>query len=766
MRDGNDRGKNLRDGALASAPKNTMKTGKLKFLGFLTISIIFLLTGRIVYIQAVYGDEFTRRAIVQQVTDSSGNERVISPNRGTILDRNRNLQALAISTTVYNVFIDPHMILNREPQEREEIYAKINDVLGIAIYELRDMVESNPASRYRVIARRINLVTKEAMANEQARHVYFEADTQRHYPGGTLAASLIGYIRGDSAWGLEHQYNRELTGIAGRELRIIDSNNNAVTETVPQTEGHTIITTIDLLIQQEAQRLVAHYGSAALAANAALIVANPHTGEIIAMAEYPSFDLNDPLNVEGVNSLQHRERILQEPEDVRLSRMFEINRNFSVIDTYEPGSIFKPLVFAAALEEGIINEHDIFYCGGGRDVNGTFIRCWIDGNHGHQNYIQALANSCNPAVMDIIARLGRERYYNFQRDFGIGRPTGIDLPGEPNTERLVHGLAMLNPVELAAASMGQGFNVTSMQILGAFSSLINGGNIMQPFVVSQIIDENGEVVFANIPTLNRRVISRETSQRMSHAMIDTIEWGTGIRAGIEGHLIGGKTGTGQQGERGEDAEANDDVVQALITYFPADNPEYIVMSVISFPGINEMGNSQTSPMVRDMMNFIISNRQIEAHDREAFNRVQIDNTVHIDDFSGRGIAEVTRTLNFLGFTYDISGSGDVVRGQFPTGGSRVERGSMVHLTIGMSEPDLALVTVPSVVGLSEPQAVQVIRNAGLVPVVIRNDEEIIADDPDDDSEIIESERLFVVSAQLPDNEIRVAERTEIIIFVE
>ena len=747
----------------AEAAGNFPSTLKLKFIGFMITLSIVVLTGRIVYIQAVHGDEFTRRAIIQQVTENSNTERIIAPNRGAILDRNRDLQALAVSTTVYNIFIDPLRILEGSAQSQAEIFNKINSALNIPVHELREIVESNPTSRYRVIARRVNLMTKEAMEREGAGHVYFEEDTQRHYPGGVVAASLIGFIRGDSTWGLERQYNRELTGITGRELRVFDSNNNAVTETIPPIEGHTLITTIDLVIQQEAQRLVAHYGALAEARIAALIVANPNTGEIIAMAEYPSFDLNDPLNAERINSSRHRDLILQAPEEERLSRMFEINRNFSVIDTFEPGSIFKPLVFAAALEEGIINEHDVFLCGGGKHIGTTFIPCWIDGDHGPQNYAEALANSCNPAVMYVAARLGRERYYSFQTDFGIGRPTGIDLPGELNTERLVHGLAMLNPVELAAASLGQGFNVTSVQMLSAFSSLVNGGNVMQPFVVSQIIDQNGDVVLANAPTVSRRVISRDTSQRITHAMIDAVEWGTARRTAISGHLIGGKTGTGQQGEK---VPENEDIVETLITYFPASNPQYIIMSVIAFPEIREMGNAQTLPMVRDMTNFIIANRVIEAHDREAFDRAVVDTTIHMSDYIGRNIAEVTSNLNFLGFTYDISGSGDIVRGQFPAGGARVERGSMVHLTIGMSEPGLNLVTLPTVVGLSEAQAAEIISRAGLVPIIISEDEAVMAagDSEEDDDEA--AERFRVVVSQLPSAEIRLAERTEILLFVE
>ena len=770
MRDDN-KNSNSEDKAMenrekASAQGSVQRSMKAKLLvvGAAMVVAFVGLGGRVAHLQSVYGDEFTRRAIVQQVMDSPGSERMITPNRGAIVDRNNSMQALAISHTVYNVFIDPYRILERSIEEQEEILDKINLALGIPISELREILVNHPNSRYRVIARRVNLTTKEAMEGLRARHVYFEEDTLRQYPGGNIAASLIGFLRGDSAWGLEQRFNEELSGVPGRELRILDENSNAVAQLIPPIEGHTIVTTLDLLIQQEAQRLVAHYGSAHRARNASLIMMDVRTGEIIAMAEYPSFDLNDPFNVERINSETTRNRIMAEPEDRWLEMMFEITRNFSVSDTYEPGSSFKPLVYAAALEEGVISINDTFYCGGGRQIHYVWIQCWNGTSCGYQTLTQAIANSCNPAVMDVAMRLGRERYYRHQRDFGIGRPTGIDIGGEPNTAHLVHNRASLNDVELAAAAMGQGFNITTMQMLTSFASLVNGGYLMQPFVVSQMIDAHGEVVFAAEPTVARKVISNETSEIMRLAMIDAIEWGTGRRAGIPGYLIGGKTGTAQQGDK--DDPYNFDEVQTLITYFPANNPQYVVMAVISLPEIVEFGNSQTSPMVRSLMNFVITHRQIEANDRDAFNQVLIDDTMHTPDYIGRGIAEVTNSLNALGFIYDISGSGDVVRGQFPSPGSRVNRGSKIHLTIESSSDDAELHMIPNVVGLHYTQAIQIIENVGLVPIIRQNTATDAADECDDCDEVVAQVEVQFVASQFPRNEVRVQAGTQILIFVE
>ena len=743
-------------------------SSKLKAFAFFMAAAITLLSARVVYIKAEYGDEYERKAIVQQVNRSSSSERVIMPNRGSILDRNKSVQALAISTTVYNVFIDPAKILNEDEELQADIIEKVNRVLNIPSEELRKTITNNPESNYRVVAKQISVIAKEAMESERAKHVYFEEDTQRRYPGGNIAASLIGFIRGESVWGLESKYNENLNGISGRELRIFDENNNAVTEKIEPIKGDTLITTIDLVIQQEAQKLVAQYGENSLAKTANLIVANPNTGEILAMAEYPSFDLNDPYNIEKINSEYHRNLILNSPEEEQINMLHEIHRNFGVIDAFEPGSIYKPLVYAAAIEEGIISEHETFFCGGGKDIYGEWIKCHYTPGHGHQTYKEAIANSCNVAVMDVAARLGREKYYKYQCDFGIGSTTGIDTSGEPNTERAVHGLSALNPVELAVASMGQGNSTTALQMVTAFSSLINGGNLMKPYVVSQVVDENGNVVQDFTPTIVRKVISKETSDLMKGTMVSVLEGsGTGRKAAIAGYRIGGKTGTGQQGDKSN--PDNNDIVLTFMSYFPADNPEYIVLSVISLPENYQEGNSQTLPMSRDMMNFIITQKNIPAYDKQLVNESLDEDTMTIENYVGWSIAEATGNLNYYGLSYDISGSGDIVKAQFPSGGSKITKGSRIYITLEQSAPDAPLRLVPNVEGMTEAQAKDTIISAGLIPVIIDNSSESFkkAETEKTPEEGAAPEEIVkTVVNQLPKSEIRIQEKTEILIYIE
>ena len=739
-------------------------SSKLKVIATFLAIIITSLSVRVVYIKAAFGDEYERRAIVQQVSRGSMTERTIMPNRGSILDRNKSVQALAISTTVYNVYIDPMKLLMEKEEKQAETIEKVSRVLELSEYELRKTIDDNPKSNYKVVAYKVSVITKEAMESEKAAHVHFEEDTQRRYPGGNVAASLIGFIRGESVWGLEQRYDGNLGGTFGRELRIFDENNNAVTEKIEPIKGDTLITTIDLVLQQEAQKLVAHYGEKSLAKNAALIVANPNTGEILAMAEYPSFDLNDPFNIEKINSEYHKNLILNAPEEEQMNMMYEICRNFSVIDTFEPGSIYKPLVYAAAIEESVISEHETFYCGGGKDFYGEWIPCHYTPGHGHQTYKEALANSCNVAVMDVVARLGRESYYKYQCDFGIGGTTGIDTPGEPNTERLVHGLAALNPVELAVSSMGQGLNTTSIQMVSAFSSLINGGNLMKPYLVSQVMDENGNVVADYTPTTVRKVISKETSDFMKSTMVAVLEGsGTGRKAAIAGYRIGGKTGTGQQGDKSD--PNNNDITLTFMSYFPADNPEYIVLSVINLPENYQEGNSQTLPMSKDMMNFIITQKNIPAYDKQLVNESLDSDTLTIENYVGWSIAEAASNLNYYGFSYDVSGSGDIVKAQFPSGGSKVTKGSRIYITLEQSAPDVPLRLVPNVEGMTEVQAKETIISAGLIPIIIDNTPETANSAPSAEGEE-PVEVLKTVANQLPKHEIRIQEGTEILIYVE
>ncbi|MDR2899867.1 MAG: hypothetical protein LBU94_06110, partial [Clostridiales bacterium] len=466
MRQSNYNGNRPRKKVKKDIPREQgLLMGKLRFLTFCFVSIILFLSGRVYYIKAKDGAEYEKKAIVQQVSKND-TSRSINPNRGAILDRNRSTQAFAVSTTVYNIFIDNKMLLEEEDKVQQDTVNKISKVLNMTSAELLTSIKESPESQYNVIIKEVDSKTKEALEKEEAKHVYFEEDSKRRYPMGDVAASTIGMIRGDVLSGLEGEYDEYLKGSPGREFRLYDQENNAVTERIPPTMGSTVITTLDMSLEQEAQKLVAKYGEEAQAQHAAILIADPNTGELLTIAEYPSYDLNDPTNIDLVSSDYHRERLLAVPEEERMNAIFDLWRSFSISDTYEPGSIYKPLVVAAALEEGLITENDTFYCSGAKTVAGEVIDCWNLSGHGHLNYKEVLAYSCNVGIMEIIERLGREKYYGYQKDFGIGSSTGIDIGGElQDWRQMVHGISTLGPVELAAAAMGQGNNASPIQMI-------------------------------------------------------------------------------------------------------------------------------------------------------------------------------------------------------------------------------------------------------------------------------------------------------------
>ncbi|MCL2593467.1 MAG: penicillin-binding transpeptidase domain-containing protein [Defluviitaleaceae bacterium] len=753
----------------AKAERKAKIKRNVKMRGFLILFMgcFVFLSFQIFRIQADYGDEFERRVVVQHAIHN-GVDRFINPNRGTILDRNHDIRPLAISNTVYNVILDVRLLANSTEATQQATIEKLNRILGIPSEELWHAIAINPETNapnidrhYHVIYNMLDTRTKTLLEEENPRHVWFEEDTKRIYPNGSLGAPVIGFLRGDnSSWGLEAVFNRELTGERGRIVRMYNGENNVVTEHIRPIQGGTVITTLDLAIQQEAERIVTRWGEEARAQNAGIIVANPRTMEIIAMAQYPSFDLNDPFNIEAITSTALREEMRELSAEEQLERWFGIWRNFNITHTLEQGSVYKPLVVAAALEAGVINVHDTFFCGGSRTVAGTTIGCWsiATGGCGNLDVEGVLARSCNVGMMIIMERMGRDTYYDFQRAFGIGEITGIDLLGEASAAGLVYNRSTLGPVEMATTSIGQGFNVTPLQIAAYFSSIINGGNFMEPFIVSQIVDENNNVIFEHQPQVLRRPISREVSDWVRIAMVAAVEvTGTGTARGVavDGFSIGGKTGTAQTGAD------RDGITLTFAGYFPAEDPEYIIISVIAEPENYIFGSSQTIPMTREMIESIISIRRMSpTQDTTGMVNNTNSDLIIVNDYIGRNIAEVSGELNRLGLDYELNSPGNIVRSQRPAAGSQVRLGTRIFFMLEDNGEE-ELTFIPNVIGMTRSQAEETLRNADLIPAFEYRNVNVNNLDSED-----EEEQEFIVVSQPTGFEIRVAPRTQIRLILE
>lgn len=727
--------------------------------GAFIFSIVYLFCN-LMYINVVHGDEYERRAIQQQV-NHRGIDIPINPNRGSIVDRNG--QVLGASTTVYNIILDVRELYKEPLYVQEHTVDTLYNILGIPKEEVWGYLEENPDTgkpmrdtHYLILQKQVPRALANELMEENPKRVWLEEDTLRTYTHGNLAGPLVGFIRADnSSWGLERQYNEELTGIPGRSVRMFDESGHAFTQEFRPQTGYTLITTIDLTMQQIALEAAETYGSMYNAERASVIIMDPNTGEVFAMAQYPTFDPNDPFNIEHINSQQVREELMQLPEEQLMNRLFGIWANHTITHSFEPGSIFKPIVAAAALEEGLVGKNESFYCPGFIDVGSHRIHCWNTSGHGNLTLSQSIAMSCNVSIIQLGQRLGREVFYDYQMDFGVGQLTGIDLHGEFSVAPLVYSLNQLNPAELATSSMGQGFNMTSIQAINSFAAVINGGNLMEPYVVAQIVDNQGNIIVENTPTIKRNVISQETSDYWREEMVHTFESGTGSEAKIEGYSIGGKTGTAEQGVRGTDV-----YTLSFISYLPADNPEYIILTVIDKPEPYIRGVTTVQPMIKSVMEDLIRYKAIPPNNLSEGIDLSLGNsTILVEDFVGKTLNDSTRNLTENGLVFDVIGNGNVITSQMPLAGSRVSPGSRIFLYLSSDDSDEELTLVPNLEGMTITQAQETLSIANLDYVILEAQVQITEDEDSTENASANTEK--VVIDQMPSSGIKVSEGTEI-----
>lgn len=706
--------------------------GRFAFILFAFFAAFALMFGRVLYMKVVHGAEYEAVAKNQQINRY---DITIPPNRGSILDRNN--QVLAISTTVYNVALDSLQlaeVAQQYPEEQEKTLTTLCEYFPELDYNtLKQYVTVNPETgelymnnHWKYLVKGIERSVKEELEAMNLKGVYFEKSSQRSYPLNSSACHLVGFTRGDAQWGLEGYYNSYMEGTPGRSFILYNGADSVVHQDYDAKDGDTIITTIDYNIQKIAEEVVAETAAEWPAKNVAAMVMDPYTGEIYAMAESHSFDLNNPNEIpEWETDTKYTENWDQLSSEEQLEYLNTMWKNFCVSDTYEPGSIFKPMLVAAALEEGVITPNSSFQCNGYTDIGGYRIKCHLVSGHGNINVEQIMAQSCNMGVIQIANLLGADKFYEYQREFGFGDYTGIDLPGEAAGQ--LHSKESIGPTELATMSFGQTFNCTSIQVIAAFSSLINGGNLVKPHVVSQIVDADGNVVLENDTEVVRRVISEKTSAYMRTALKATVENGLAKKLEIDGYSIGCKTGTAQQGSR----ETNDLWTLSNMSYFPAENPKYIVFTVINQPSDYVEGVQTPTPMTKKLIEGIIKYDNLEpTQPVEDEANLSQNKTVTVADYTDSVIFDVIGDLDGKELTYKVVGNGNTVVNQVPKGGTTVDVGSEVILYVQRSEEDTGTVSVPNVVGKNYEQAETTLTNAGFT-VAFEGDQSgtVTAQDP-------------------------------------
>ncbi len=560
---------------------------------FMAIILAFVaLVGRVTYINVTRGSSYTKIVLDQQNYSS----RVIPYKRGDIVDRNGT--RIATSERVYNVILDV-VVLTSDEKNIDPTIQVLEDCFGISEQTVRDVIEENPESRYVIMetdvdyetAQKFNEIDDDDENYPNVAGVWLEDDYNRTYPYNTLASDVIGFTYSGNAGaiGIESAYNDVLNGTDGREYGYLDSDSSVERTVKAAKNGNTVVTTLDVGLQSIVEKCILEFNQqyadddSTGSKNTAVIIMNPNTGEILAEASYPNFDLNDPRDLSLLYTDEEWEKMSEENQ---LNAMSDLWRNFCVSDAFEPGSTMKPFTVAAGLETGALTGDETYYCDGSLHVGDNDIGCHLRSGHGTQTVENAVANSCNVALMHMAETIGVEDFTRYQHVFGFGEYTGIDLPAEAATSALLYTAENMTPVDLATNSFGQSFNVTMTQMASAFCSLINGGYYYEPHVVKQIQDEDGNVIETKDPVLLRKTISSETSEQIKSYLQAVMDYGTGQNAQVEGYDIGAKTGTAEKLPRG-----NGKYLLSYIGYAPQENPEVLIYVVVDEANVDAQDNS-------------------------------------------------------------------------------------------------------------------------------------------------------------------------------
>ncbi len=587
---------------------------KMMNVFFLIVIALAGLLCRLVYIQHTSGQKYQKIVLAQANYDSQ----TIPFRRGDILDKNGI--ALATSLDVYNIILDSFVISADEDYLEPTMQALMScfgDLLSET--EIRTYIKENPNNRYKVLAKQVpyeqiqpflalqqgetKLDEKKSEKDGKNNHkdkdedkekdtayknikgIWFEKEYKRNYPYKTLASAVIGSTTSGNLGmaGLENFYNDTLNGTNGRRYGYLNSN-NAMEKTIKDAvNGNNIVTTIDMNIQTVVENKIMEFNKAYRnearegngAENIGVIIQDPNTGRILAMADFPNYDLSNPRSLEGFFS---KEEIDGMSEDKKAEELNRIWRNFCISDTFEPGSVQKPFTVAAGLDSGKLTGRETFECDGYEKVADKTIRCVARSGHGTETIQKALMDSCNDAMMQMARRMGREVFGSYQSIFGMGFKTNIDLPGEARTDTLIRTADEMSSVDLASSSFGQTYNCTMIQVISAFSSLVNGGNYYRPQIVSKITDENGNLVEEKKPELLKQTVSKETSDKVKEYMFATVSEGTAKVAKVPGYSMGGKTGTAEKLPR-----ENKNYVVSFIGYLPQEHPQLVIYAVIDTP---------------------------------------------------------------------------------------------------------------------------------------------------------------------------------------
>ena len=597
----------------------TMKM-KLMVLFSLLVFCLLGLIGRLMYIEYTSGEAYSKKVLSLQSYDS-----VTLPfQRGEIVDAKGTV--LATSVAVYNVILDCSVMTSDEDYIEPTINALVECFPDLDKETLEGYAKDKKDSRYIILEKKLPydqiqpFVEKQDAVDDDGdkinpfiKGVWFETEYQREYPFGNLASSLIGFTSAGNVGttGLENYYSDTLNGVNGREYGYLNSDNDFEKNIVSPQDGDTLVTSIDANVQSIVEAKIKEFSETYKdnaregdgAEDIAVIIMNPNTGEIVAMADYPTFDLNNPRDLSFMYS---EDELADISDEDQMNILNELWQNYCVTATYEPGSVQKPFTVACGLETGTLTTDMTFFCDGGENIADYRIRCVNRSGHGLETVEKSLMDSCNDALMQMSYLIGPENFLEYQSVFGFGQKTGVDLPGEANTSTLVFDLDTIKTIDLATNSFGQNYNCTMVQMASAFSSLINGGNYYQPHVVTKITDSKGNTVSNIDPLLMKKTVSESTSDILKSYLRSVVSDGTGGTAKVDGYSMGGKTGTAQMYDEETHLRKKGCYLVSFIGYVPYDNPQLVIYCVVNQPNTEDQAHSYYAQnIVREILEEVL-----------------------------------------------------------------------------------------------------------------------------------------------------------------
>lgn len=677
----------------------------------------------LIKLQLIEGDSLQQRAVEQQRKDTA-----IPAMRGTIYDR--NMRPLAQSASVWTVVLEPAYLT--EESQREVVADGLAEILEMDRDEI--LKRAQKKSYYDVLKRKVETEVKDEILkfkeeNKLGSGIRLIEDYKRYYPFKSFAAGLLGFTGTDNQGlsGLEAYYDKELTGTSGR---LVTAKNAIGTDMpfqyeqkVEAEDGYGLVLTIDEIVQHFLEKYLEEGVVNNKVNNRATAIAmDVNTGAILGLAVKGDYDPNFPLIIadpveaarianmpDGDDETEEGKKIKKAKADAKIAAQQAQWRNKAVSDTYYPGSVFKMITGSMGMEEGLVTENTPFYCNGAAVVSGTTIRCWKHGGHGSQTFTEGLMNSCNPVFIRIGEMLGAERFFKYFSAFGLTEKTGIDLPGEAGS--LYYTASQLNPVELATESFGQNFSITPIQMITAMAAVANGGYLVQPHVVSQVVDSDGNIVRSTDSKVKRQVISEDVSKRMSKILQMNATTGTAKNGYLPGYRVAGKTGTSEKvAEYIAGGKKKMEYIASYAGFAPADNPQIALLVFFDEPqGDSYYGGAVAGPVFGKMMEEILPYLGVERkYTEEEMEKLDVSTP----DVTGKKLDAAKAALQKVELKYKIYGDGDTVLRQIPEIGKSIpQNGTVVLMTD--EESNTKQVTVPVLTGLTLSRANSVAAEAGI-----------------------------------------------------